>query len=265
MPLLIVLLLLVSANAGRAPYGIENSTFPCADFFYSVRKAKSLKISFVWHTFRNTKRPGGCLAKVLKDPRLSLLQATLVNETCEHRRDCAGREFLAGQSLDRWSRAFATSREAYVKRYKRFMKGAYAYLLPRLKSPIQCLITPFLESKMRGRGAVNQVRFTREVFGPRCMIGFNPYANRYSEVGQDYTELHGRADPLDVPYIVNLDGEQLDFKNRGFIEYFLEIHRGAIAAFLWTGADNCGGPRRGAPHKRQCSADSNFNLAGRFL
>jgi hypothetical protein len=68
-----------------------------------------------------------------------------------------------------------------------------------------------------------------------------------------------------VSYIVNLDGEQLDFLNIPFIRYFLEIHSAALAAFLWTGADNCGGPAAGYPYKRKCFADSNFKLAGKYL
>jgi hypothetical protein len=269
--LLSVLLLLTAAtgpvvqkNAGRAPYALQNPTFPCDAFFQSVSGKPKLRISFVWNTFRKGYDPT-CLDRVLNDPRLTTLQVTLVNETCARRGDCARRELLYRHGLARWERGLGRARHYYTARLKRYMTRAYNYIIPKLKDSTGLYVTPFLESQMRGAAARQQIAIAREVFGARALIGFNPYGNKPAHYGQDYTELHGRADPIDDPYIVNLDGEQLDFTNTLFVQYFLEIHEGAMLAFLWTGADNCGGPKAGEPNKRQCRPDNNFRLAGGFV
>lgn len=249
-------------NAGRAAYAIQHRTWPCKAFLNSVHHAKRLRISFLWNTFGQSNQ---CLERILKDPRLDLLQVSLVNDSCTRAGRCGDYELLRGMTISQVNRALSQQRPGFMARFRKYLKRAAEYLLPRMSESTECLITPFLESNLSGQAANVAIVTTREYFG-RCQVGWSQVGNKLPPgiMGADYVEEHGAVKSSHALCVVNLDGESP--LTRVEMLWFLEVNQGCKASFLWSGEDNCRADAKFIdPRKRKCKASKTWNILGRYL
>lgn len=246
---------------GRAIYAVENPTFPCSAFLRSVANAKEIRISFVWHSFRS--KVPNCLDELTRDRRLTLIQIQAMNETCLHRRDCARGEFLYGVSFRQWEKKLAERHLPTMVRARMYYAKVMSWLTP-LPPSVQCLIVPSLESRLNDKAAKTLWQIAKETFGARCQVGWNPLTKMALTFAPDFVELHGLTPTLTPPCVANPDGAVLPYGNKSKVLGFLRAYA-KCQIFLWTGADNCGGPQAGEPKLRKCKPDKEFVLAGSYL
>lgn len=265
MSLLVLLLAALSLglNTGRAPYGIENRTFPCDKFMATFRGKQKIRISYLNKSFRYG--PGAtCLDRVMKDRRLDLIHASLGNETCVWRGDCSSRDTFHHLSIAQFKRGMAKPGSPVRRRYAKDAASGIRRILNALPAGRTCLLTPLLESRLRGDTARSIIAETKALAQGRCLVGWNAIHANAGKWGQEFNEIHIPGAQVEAPCIFNNDGFTLDWKNPGLIDWHMGEYSHCMANFLWTGEDNCGGPRAGAPALRICKP-GNWSSLRRYL
>lgn len=261
-------------NLGRAPYGIKNRTFRCAAFKRSLGKIKNIRLAFLSRSFGKASR---CIKALLANPRTTLVEMHLANGTCcpERGRGCGRQELMFGETCKSFEKKVLRNDPHIMRRFRKLLQADREWLYQKIRPETKCLINPMLESIGSPRLGRRLVRTTREYFGDRCLIGWNPlYAQNAVRVGQDFTELHGSRARLKPPCVANLDGQDIKFS--GFrslnssidareIPRYIERFKHCIVNFLWIQLDNCLGRRREDPSQRQCQDDGRFKLVGDLI
>jgi len=259
---LAAIILLAEIAFGRAPYALESPNWPCRAFEASLRDVMELRISYLAHTFRA--KESECLARILSDPRLKTVQVILANETCVWRRDCARYETFYGNTPDELLRKFRRPRSLVRRRFRAHAWRTLDPLLKSLQPATECLVLPILESRFKRVEAKAAMEEVRALVGDRCKVGWNPLVYG-GDWGQDYTEMHDMETVPPRPCTISNDGEEIPWADNEVMNWIKGVFSHCRYLFMWTGADNCGGPQAGSPRKRTCKPTRLWRRMARHL
>ncbi len=254
-------------RVGFSPLAIAHKNFNCEAFLDSISERQELNIAWLYNTFGSNYK---CLRKILTDPRLKILQTYLINEPGHRNKRLENHEFLF---------RFKTPQDysaALRKQDKKLRRDFFKYvrsvqnLLKHRQDQVTCLISPGLESNISPSAARVLIRWTRKAF-PNCAVVWNPVRYHTEKIRKtvraDFSEGHGSNIKLEAPCIVNLDGEDIEFKSRktknpnkinvSQLSRFVSRYtrRNCTAIFLWMQEYNCNDPKNSKfqpPLTRKC-------------
>ena len=191
-----------------------------------------------------------CIEKLNSLKQTKMMQVHLINETCQRDLDCGEYELVAGMTIKQYQDALINRDVNFINKLKTYLEKAKKILLPTLRKDIKCFISPGLESNLNEKAAKNLISITREFFGNRCELVWNPVGNNKfnSKIENTYHEVHGPKVKLEKPCIANLDGVDIKLKDTEVLrnhiksedlKSYLDKYKHCEAAFLWSHPDNC--------------------------
>lgn len=200
-------------NIGYAPFNITANKFNCKGFISALAPLKVIHLSFLYNTFGNNFE---CLERIIKDERVKTLQIHLVNEPGHRNKRLGDYEFLYNiDSPGAYNTLLLNQDETLRLRYFEYVRPLQNFIQNSVRSDIEVIITPGLESNLSVNASKILFSWTKELF-PNSRLVFNPYpfnSNR-ERVGADFLESHGLFPQVDSPCIFNLDGADISFPNR---------------------------------------------------
>lgn len=230
-----------------AAYAIQHNTWDCDKFLLNLRGIKDLRVSFLWHTFGESK---ACLKRLFTKQNLTLLSIHLINYTCVRNRNCGSYELFSGYTEADLQRAFRRGDRRVIRKYKRFLGQASSYLVPRVPSSVKCIVSPMLETTLHGLAAQRVIREARPFFSPRCDIVWNPlYFHRRDDA--ELVEFHGIGQARRARCVWSNDGITIPYSE---MPLYLTKYSRCEAACIWTQELNCREDGKFIdPRKRQCN------------
>jgi hypothetical protein len=234
--LVISILLLTKPSSYAEPciaaYAIQHSTWDCDKFLLKLRGIKDLRVSFLWHSFGESK---DCLTRLLKKKTLTLISVHLINYTCVRNRNCGAYELFRGYTEGDLQRAFRRGDKRVIRKYQRFLEQASLYLTQRVPSSVRCLVSPMLETTLHGLAARRAIEEARSFFSPQCEIVWNPLYFQRDHTA-DLIEFHGLGKPRRPRCLWSNDGETIPYSE---MPLYLTKYSRCEAACIWNQAMNC--------------------------
>ena len=207
-------------NIGYSAFNITARRFNCNAFLASLNKVDELHISFLYHTFG---KKYSCLTRVIQDERLKTLEIHLINEA-GHRNSRLGKyEFLYDiENPEEYNDLLINEDQNLKTKFVNYVQPLKEYLEFNLRSDIEVLISPGLESNVTDTAAKVLIAWTREIF-PDFRIVWTPYPFAQRRLGNstaDLIEAHGlfntnsKLSKLKAPCIYNIDGADISYVSR---------------------------------------------------
>jgi len=246
-------------------YGIQHPAWPCEDSIAALEPCTEIKVAFLANSFG---RETACLARLLADPRVTGVEAHLINERCSERPGgCGAYEFMYGLPQSEFRDGLLARDPATLNRAGVFFTELAGEILPLIRPETVCWISPALESNLAPDAFYPLAEIAYHQFLGRCHIVYNPLKNRGQEQQPFIYEVHGKSPRLQAPCITNLDGADiaLDLANnrqeqrRQFYKNliserqarrFVARYEQCGAAFLWTHEFNGRSKRFNDPRNR---------------
>lgn len=238
-------------KAGRSPYALQSTHFDCNIL---VNNTKSTKIPFsyswLYKTFDNVGDGNflECVYKLNGMDETKMMQVHLINEVCQKHGRCGSYEFLKNISVSDYNNKLKNKDAQLLASLRNYIKTASERILPSLRQETRCLVSPGLESNLDTIAGKVLIDLTREYFGTRCEIVWNPL--NAGTIPGTIHEKHGITPNVQPPCVVNLDGKDIDLAIRksnysgGSIKEadllaYINKYQMCEMVFLWVGEDNC--------------------------
>lgn len=198
----------VHADNAVGLYAIQSEKWPTKRVHETLfRDVPELRVSFLYHTF-GTSYDG--LKRLFADPRLKAFEVHLINEVCIRNRRCGPYEFGHGYDVNSYERAWKGNDAKMRVKFLQYVKSLQDFLASN-RTAARCYLSPGLESNLSPQAGKKLLDFAKGVF-PDCEIVWNPVQK--TTVPGYITEWHGSDPGLKPPCISNLDGEDIDFRER---------------------------------------------------
>lgn len=200
-------------NIGYASFNITANRFNCEGLISALAPLKVIHLSFLYNTFGNS---FSCLERILKDERVKTLQIHLVNEPGHRNKRLGDYEFLYNIKTPKVYNTLVLNQDESLRlRYFEYVKPLQDFIQNSVRSDIEVIITPGLESNLSVGASKILFAWTKELF-PNNRLVFNPYPFKsgHQAVGADFLEAHGLFPELNSPCVFNLDGTDVSFPNR---------------------------------------------------